>query len=69
MIEHVLEEVMSLMQEQGIKRKDFAKSIGISKEYLSSVLNRKSIPSIHLLDRMLNFFGKKIAIIIADIKK
>ena len=52
--------IEEIRKERGIKQEDFAKSMGVSRQTISSLENGRYNPSINLAFKIAQFFGLSI---------
>ena len=52
--------IEAIRKEQGIRQEEFAKSLGVSRQTISSLENGRYNPSILLAHRIAKFFGMTI---------
>lgn len=58
---YIIDRILELCEEKGISRYRLAKMAGLSQSSLSTLLNRKSVPTIQTLDKICDGFGITIS--------
>lgn len=52
--------VSELRRSVGVSQDDFANSVGVSRQTVSSIENGKIVPSLYVAHRIAHYFGKRI---------